>query len=50
VDKDSREHFEFRIHSRLIEKKYNADEYPELIKIIDALEFMAGVYSVVYAT
>ena len=48
VDKDSREHFEFRIHSRFIEIKYNPDEYPELIKVINTLEFMTGVYSVVY--
>ena len=48
VDKDSREHFEFRIHRRFIEIKYNFKEYPELLNTINTLEFMAGVYSVVY--
>jgi len=48
VDKDSREHFEFRIHRRFIEIKYNSKEYPELLNTINNLEFMAGVYSVIY--
>ena len=48
VDKDSREHFEFRIHRRFIEIKYNSKEYPELLNTINSLEFMAGVYSVIY--
>ena len=45
VDKDSREHFEIRRHSRFIEISYDIEEYPNMIETIMNLDLVAGVSS-----
>nr|YP_010276903.1 ribosomal protein S10 [Thalassionema bacillare]UHY40426.1 ribosomal protein S10 [Thalassionema bacillare]UHY40813.1 ribosomal protein S10 [Thalassionema bacillare]UHY41071.1 ribosomal protein S10 [Thalassionema bacillare] len=48
VDKDSREHFEIRKHSRFVEVSYNLEEYPHMIETLMNLDLSAGVSSILF--
>nr|YP_010277201.1 ribosomal protein S10 [Thalassionema nitzschioides]UHY40724.1 ribosomal protein S10 [Thalassionema nitzschioides] len=48
VDKDSREHFEIRRHSRFVEIYYNLEEYPNILDSLMNLDLRPGVSSIIF--
>lgn len=48
VDKDSREHFEIRRHSRFVEIYYNLQEYPNILDSLMNLDLRPGVSSIIF--
>jgi len=44
VDKDSREHFEIRIHKRILEINYNSDNNDNLFDLLSKADLPSGVF------
>ena len=44
VDKDSREHFEIRVHKRIFEINYNSDKNDILFDLLSKADLPSGVF------
>ena len=44
VDKDSREHFEIRIHKRILEINYNSEKNDNLFDLLSKADLPSGVF------
>ena len=44
VDKDSREHFEIRLHKRILEINYNSDNNNNLFDLLSKADLPSGVF------
>ena len=44
VDKDSREHFEIRVHKRILEINYNSDNKDNLFDLLSKANLPSGVF------
>ena len=44
VDKDSREHFEIRVHKRIVEIFYNSENNSEIVDLLTKVDIPSGVF------